>query len=107
MESRRHRHAPQERSRCSCGAELDRLQKVFWVRLKNMRRLPDVVILVDPAAANPTDGSELPQARLSPWLSMLDTNWRSRSSPTWPIPCNDDAVRSVSARARSPRRRDQ
>ena len=65
--------------------ELERLQK-YLGGLKNMRRLPDVVVLVDQRRET---NAVLEARKLDiPLVSMLDTNCD-------PVPCNDDAVRSV------------
>jgi small subunit ribosomal protein S2 len=71
--------------------ELDRLQK-YLGGLKNMRRLPDVVILVDQRRET---NAVLEARKLDiPLVSMLDTNCDPDLCDV-PIPCNDDAVRSV------------
>ena len=72
-------------------AELERLQK-YLGGLKNMRRLPDVVVLVDQRREN---NAVLECRKLDiPLVSMLDTNCDPDLADV-PIPCNDDAVRSV------------
>ncbi len=71
--------------------ELDRLQK-YLGGLKNMRRLPDVVVLVDQRRET---NAVLEARKLDiPLVSMLDTNCDPDLCDV-PIPCNDDAVRSV------------
>ena len=71
--------------------ELDRLQK-YLGGLKSMRRLPDVVILVDQRRET---NAVLEARKLDiPLVSMLDTNCDPDLCDV-PIPCNDDAVRSV------------
>jgi small subunit ribosomal protein S2 len=71
--------------------ELERLQK-YLGGLKNMRRLPDVVILVDQRRET---NAVLEARKLDiPLVSMLDTNCDPDLCDV-PIPCNDDAVRSV------------
>ena len=71
--------------------ELDRLQK-YLGGLKTMRRLPDVVVLVDQKRES---NAVLECQKLSIQLvSMLDTNCNPDLCDV-PIPCNDDAVRSV------------
>ena len=71
--------------------ELERLQK-YLGGLKNMRRLPDVVVLVDQRRES---NAVLEARKLDiPLVSMLDTNCDPGLCEV-PIPCNDDAVRSV------------
>ena len=71
--------------------ELDRLQK-YLGGLKNMRRLPDVVVLIDQKREY---NAVLECQKLDiPVVSMLDTNCDPDLCDV-PIPCNDDAVRSV------------
>ena len=71
--------------------ELERLQK-YLGGLKNMRRLPDVVVLVDQRRES---NAVLEARKLDISLvSMLDTNCDPDLCEV-PIPCNDDAVRSV------------
>ena len=71
--------------------ELERLQK-YLGGLKNMRRLPDVVVLVDQRRES---NAVLEARKLDiPLVSMLDTNCDPDLCEV-PIPCNDDAVRSV------------
>jgi small subunit ribosomal protein S2 len=71
--------------------ELDRLQK-YLGGLKTMRRLPDVVVLVDQRRET---NAVLECRKLDiPLVSMLDTNCDPDLCDV-PIPCNDDAVRSV------------
>ena len=71
--------------------ELERLQK-YLGGLKNMRRLPDVVVLVDQRRET---NAVLEARKLDiPLVSMLDTNCDPDLCDV-PIPCNDDAVRSV------------
>ena len=71
--------------------ELERLQK-YLGGLKNMRRLPDVVVLVDQRRET---NAVLEARKLDiPLVSMLDTNCYPDLCDV-PIPCNDDAVRSV------------
>jgi small subunit ribosomal protein S2 len=71
--------------------ELERLQK-YLGGLKSMRRLPDVVILVDQRRET---NAVLEARKLDiPLVSMLDTNCDPDLCDV-PIPCNDDAVRSV------------
>jgi len=71
--------------------ELERLQK-YLGGLKNMRRLPDVVVLVDQRRES---NAVLEARKLDiPLVSMLDTNCDPDLCDV-PIPCNDDAVRSV------------
>ncbi|MFZ4564888.1 MAG: 30S ribosomal protein S2 [Prochlorococcaceae cyanobacterium] len=71
--------------------ELERLQK-YLGGLKNMRRLPDVVLLVDQKREY---NAVLECQKLDiPLVSMLDTNCDPDLCDV-PIPCNDDAVRSV------------
>ena len=71
--------------------ELDRLQK-YLGGLKSMRRLPDVVVLVDQRRET---NAVLECRKLDiPLVSMLDTNCDPDLCDV-PIPCNDDAVRSV------------
>ncbi len=70
--------------------ELDRLQK-YLGGLKNMRRLPDVVVLID----QKREYNAVLECRSRTFLvSMLDTNCDPDLCDV-PIPCNDDAVRSV------------
>ena len=72
-----------------CSSDL--LQK-YLGGLKNMRRLPDVVILVDQRRET---NAVLEARKLDiPLVSMLDTNCDPDLCDV-PIPCNDDAVRSV------------
>ena len=71
--------------------ELERLQK-YLGGLKGMRRLPDVVVLVDQRRES---NAVLEARKLDISLvSMLDTNCDPDLCEV-PIPCNDDAVRSV------------
>ena len=71
--------------------ELERLQK-YLGGLKTMRRLPDVVVLVDQRRES---NAVLEARKLDiPLVSMLDTNCDPDLCEV-PIPCNDDAVRSV------------
>jgi len=71
--------------------ELERLQK-YLGGLKGMRRLPDVVVLVDQSRES---NAVLEARKLDISLvSMLDTNCDPDLCEV-PIPCNDDAVRSV------------
>ena len=71
--------------------ELERLQK-YLGGLKGMRRLPDVVVLVDQRRES---NAVLEARKLDISLvSMLDTNYDPDLCEV-PIPCNDDAVRSV------------
>ena len=71
--------------------ELERLQK-YLGGLKSMRRLPDVVVLVDQRRES---NAVLEARKLDISLvSMLDTNCDPDLCEV-PIPCNDDAVRSV------------
>jgi small subunit ribosomal protein S2 len=71
--------------------ELDRLQK-YLGGLISMRRLPDVVVLVDQRRET---NAVLECRKLDiPLVSMLDTNCDPDLCDV-PIPCNDDAVRSV------------
>lgn len=71
--------------------ELDRLQK-YLGGLKTMRRLPDVVVLVDQKREY---NAVLECRKLGiQVVSMLDTNCDPDLCDV-PIPCNDDAVRSV------------
>ena len=71
--------------------ELERLQK-YLGGLKGMRRLPDVVVLVDQRRET---NAVLEARKLDiPLVSMLDTNCDPDLCEI-PIPCNDDAVRSV------------
>ena len=71
--------------------ELERLQK-YLGGLKSMRRLPDVVVLVDQRRES---NAVLEARKLDiPLVSMLDTNCDPDLCEV-PIPCNDDAVRSV------------
>ena len=61
-------------------------------RIENMRRLPDVVVLVDQRRES---NAVLEARKLDiPLVSMLDTNCDPDLCEV-PIPCNDDAVRSV------------
>ena len=71
--------------------ELERLQK-YLGGLKTMRRLPDVVVLV---VQRRESNAVLEARKLDiPLVSMLDTNCDPDLCEV-PIPCNDDAVRSV------------
>ena len=71
--------------------ELERLQK-YLGGLKGMKRLPDVVVLV---AQRRETNAVLEGRKLDiPLVSMLDTNCDPDLCEV-PIPCNDDAVRSV------------
>ena len=71
--------------------ELERLQK-YLGGLKGMRRLQDVVVLVDQRRES---NAVLEARKLDISLvSMLDTNCDPDLCEV-PIPCNDDAVRSV------------
>ena len=71
--------------------ELERLQK-YLGGLKSMRRLPDIVVLVDQRRET---NAVLEARKLDiPLVSMLDTNCDPDLCEV-PIPCNDDAVRSV------------
>jgi len=71
--------------------ELERLLK-YLGGLKGMRRLPDVVVLVDQRRES---NAVLEARKLDISLvSMLDTNCDPDLCEV-PIPCNDDAVRSV------------
>ena len=71
--------------------ELERLQK-YLGGLKNMRRIPDVVVLVDQRRET---NAVLEARKLDISLvSMLDTNCDPDLCEV-PIPCNDDAVRSI------------
>ena len=71
--------------------ELERLQK-YLGGLKGMKRLPDVVVLVDQRRET---NAVLEARKLDiPLISMLDTNCDPDLCEV-PIPCNDDAVRSV------------
>ena len=66
--------------------------KSTWAGLKGMRRLPDVVVLVDQRRES---NAVLEARKLDISLvSMLDTNCDPDLCEV-PIPCNDDAVRSV------------
>ena len=72
-------------------ARIERLQK-YLGGLKGMRRLPDVVVLVDQRRES---NAVLEARKLDISLvSMLDTNCDPDLCEV-PIPCNDDAVRSV------------
>ena len=74
-----------------CFAATRRLQK-YLGGLKNMRRLPDVVVLV---VQRRETNAVLEARKLDiPLVSMLDTNCDPDLCEV-PIPCNDDAVRSV------------
>ena len=79
--------------------ELERLQK-YLGGLKNMRRLLDVVVLVDQRRES---NAVLEARKLDiPLVSMLDTNCDPDLCEV-PIPCNDDAVRSVQLVLGAPR----
>jgi len=82
---------PQERSRCA-AARTGRLPE-YRRSQGTWRRLPDVVILVRPAPANP-NAVLMPQLDI-PLVSMLTQTANSRSQPTWRFPARTDAVRSV------------
>ena len=69
--------------------ELERLQK-YLGGLKSMRRIPDVVVLVDQRRES-TAVLEARKLDIS-LVSMLDTNCDPDLCEV-PIPCNDDAVR--------------
>ena len=71
--------------------ELERLQK-YLGGLKGMRRLPDVVVLVDQRRET---NAVLEARKLDISLvSMLDTNC-DPDLIDYPIPANDDGVKSV------------
>ena len=71
--------------------ELERLQKYIG-SLKGMRRLPEVDVLIDQRRES---NAVLEARKLDISLvSMLDTNCDPDLCEV-PIPCNDDAVRSV------------
>ncbi|HEY9828307.1 MAG TPA: 30S ribosomal protein S2 [Stenomitos sp.] len=71
--------------------ELEKLQK-YLGGLKNMNKLPDVVIMVD--VRREYNAVQECQKLGLPIVSLLDTN----CDPDWvdiPIPANDDAIRSI------------
>ncbi|NEP45579.1 MAG: 30S ribosomal protein S2, partial [Okeania sp. SIO2H7] len=71
--------------------ELAKLQK-YLGGIKNMRRLPDVVVLVDQRREY---NAVLECQKLGiPIVSLLDTNC-DPSQVDIPIPANDDAIRSI------------
>jgi small subunit ribosomal protein S2 len=71
--------------------ELERLQK-YLGGLKNMRRVPDVVLIVDQKREY---NAILECQRLGiPMISLLDTNCDPDYADI-PIPANDDAIRSI------------
>ncbi len=71
--------------------ELERLQK-YLGGIKNMRRLPDAVIIIDQKREY---NAILECQKLGiPIISLLDTNC-DPDLATIPIPANDDAIRSI------------
>lgn len=71
--------------------ELERLQK-YLGGLKNMRKVPDVVLIVDQKREY---NAILECQRLDiPMISLLDTNCDPDYADI-PIPANDDAIRSI------------
>lgn len=71
--------------------ELDRLQK-YLGGIKNMRKVPDVVVIVDQKREY---NAILECQRLGlPIISLLDTNCDPDYADI-PIPANDDAIRSI------------
>jgi small subunit ribosomal protein S2 len=73
------------------GRELEKLQK-YLGGIKMMRRLPDIVIIVDQRREH---NAIMECQKLGiPIISMLDTNC-DPSLVDIPIPANDDAIRSV------------
>lgn len=71
--------------------ELEKLQK-YLGGLKNMTKLPDVIIMVD--VRREYNAVQECQKLGLPIVSLLDTN----CDPDWvdiPIPANDDAIRSI------------
>ena len=78
-------------------SKLKNTEESTWAKtlpfyLKTMKRLPDVVVLVDQRRES---NAVLEARKLDiPLISMLDTNCDPDLCEV-PIPCNDDAVRSV------------
>jgi len=97
---------PQERSRCGLRRELAPFcPGSIWAVLKEHAPPARCGVLVD-SAANPT---RVWNARklAYPCVDAVTQTAIPDLPPTLRIPCNDDAVRSVSARARFASRRDQ
>ncbi len=71
--------------------ELSRLQK-YLGGIKTMRRLPDIVLVVD--QRREYNAIQECQKLAIPIISMLDTNCDPNLTDV-PIPANDDAIRSI------------
>lgn len=71
--------------------EQDRLEN-FLGGIKEMKRLPDAIFIVDPTEEH-NAVAEAKKLNI-PVFALIDTN----ANPAWvdyPIPCNDDALRSI------------